>query len=120
MKKKLTVTLFLFIGFFCGKLKQKITNWYVPSIVEEGVFLAIATDLELLDSWLTTQDLPPKSANKLRYQIYQEILALHNIEQKRFEESLIYYLESALEQAIKVYTAIYASLETLSLKLPST
>ncbi|MBX9889667.1 MAG: DUF4296 domain-containing protein [Amoebophilaceae bacterium] len=120
MKKKLTVTLFLCIGFFSGKFKQKITNWYLSPIVEEVVFVAIATDLELLDSWLTTQHIPSTSANRLRYQIYQEILALHNIEQKRFEESLTYYLASSLEQAIKIYTAIYASLETLSLPLPST
>jgi len=113
MKKKLPFI--CLVGLFCfsAVLFQNKSSKIPASVVEESVFVHIARDLELLNSWLAIEHHPSNLTNALRYQIYQEILALHNVNQKLFEESLVFHLESSLERAISVYRAIYASLEAV-------
>jgi hypothetical protein len=82
-------------------------------LLTEAVFIPIARDFTLLDSWLSEQELSQEALETLRVQSHQEILACYEVDPQAWAESRGYYLEDSIERALPIYEKIHAALETV-------
>lgn len=115
MKKIATILLALALwGVSKPPCAMAATNHIPPTIIHEATLVNVLRDIELLDSWLVDKGYSKETADALRCQSYQKILALYEVDQQAFKESLKYYLEDSLERALKIYAKVYTALEALS------
>ncbi|TDG95467.1 DUF4296 domain-containing protein [Cardinium endosymbiont of Culicoides punctatus] len=113
--KKYTTLFFTLLFLGIGKLEPiaSTTTKATPKVINEILFVNILRDIELLNAWIANKNLPKETADIVYAQHYQAILSLYQVDQKKFEESIAFYLKHSLERATKVYEQTSIAIEAL-------